>query len=62
MKMRVFNLKSLLLSLLLIVAVNFSISAQDARKNYTETYDVSKGVTLDSDTRYSDLEVLTCNI
>ena len=57
--MRVFKSKSLLLSLLLIIAVGFSISAQDARKNYTETYDVSKGLTLDSDTKYSDLEVLT---
>ncbi|MCK5067174.1 MAG: hypothetical protein KAR16_07040 [Bacteroidales bacterium] len=59
MKKRVFESKSLLLSLLLIVTVSFFISAQDARKEYTETYDVSKGVTLNTDTRYSDVEVLT---
>ncbi len=44
MKMKVFKSKSLLLSLLLIVTVSFSLSAQDARKEYTETFDVSKGV------------------
>jgi hypothetical protein len=59
MKKRVFELKSLLLSLLLIVTVSFSISAQDARKEYTENYDVSKGVTLNTDTKYSDVELLT---
>ena len=59
MKMKVFNPKSLLLSLLLIIAVSFSLSAQDATKEYTETYDVSKGITLSTDTKYSDLEVLT---
>ncbi len=56
--MRVFKPKSLLLSLLLIVAVNFSLSAQDASKTYSETYDISKGVTLSSDTKYSDIELL----
>jgi len=59
MKKKTFELKSLLLSLLLIVVVSFSLSAQDATKNYSETYDVSKGVTLSSDTKYSDLELLT---
>jgi hypothetical protein len=57
--MRVFKPKSLLLSLLLIVAVNFSLSAQDATKTYSETYDVSKGVTISADTKYSDIEILT---
>ncbi len=57
--MRVFKSKSLLLSLLLIVAVNFSLSAQDATKTYSETYDISKGVTLSADTKYSDIELLT---
>ncbi len=59
MKMRVSKSKSLLLSLLLIVTVSFSLSAQDARKEYSENYDVSKGVTLVTDTRYSDVELIT---
>jgi hypothetical protein len=59
MKKRVFEMKSLLLLLLLIVAVNFSLSAQDAMKEYSESYDVSKGVTLNSDTKYSDVELIT---
>lgn len=52
-------MKSLLLLLLPIVTVNFSLSAQDARKEYTESYDVSKGVTLHTDTKYSDVELVT---
>jgi hypothetical protein len=59
MKKKVFELKSLLLSLLLIVSVGFSLSAQDARKEYTESYDVSQGATLNTDTKYSDVELLT---
>jgi hypothetical protein len=59
MKKRMSNLKSLLLSLLLIAVVSFSLSAQDAMKDYTEAFDVSKGVTLSSNTKYSDVEVLT---
>ena len=59
MKKRVSKSKSLLLSLLLIVTVSFSISAQDARKEYSENYDVSKGVTLVTDTKYSDVELIT---
>lgn len=59
MKKKVFELKSLLLSLLLIVVVSFSLSAQDATKNYSESFDVSKGITLSTDTKYSDLELLT---
>jgi len=59
MKKRVFKSRSLLLSLLLIVTVSFSLSAQDARKEYTENYDVSKGVTLNTDTKYSDVELIT---
>jgi hypothetical protein len=58
MKKRVFKSKSLLLSLLLIVTVSFSLSAQDARKEYAENYDVSKGVTLTTDTKYSDVELI----
>jgi len=59
MKMRVYKPKSLLLSLLLISAVCFSLSAQDARKEYTENYAVNRGVTLDAETRYSDMEIVT---
>ena len=59
MKMKVFKSKSLLLSLLLIIAVNFSLTAQDARKEYTETYSISKGITLSTVTKYSDVEMLT---
>ncbi len=59
MKIKKFKSSSLLLSLLLIIAVSFSLSAQEARKDYTETYNVSKGVTLSTDTRYSDIEILT---
>ena len=57
--MRVFEPKSLLLSLLLIIAATFSLSAQDAQKTYSETYDISKGVTLSAETKYSDIELLT---
>lgn len=59
MKTRVFKMKSLLLLMLLISAVSFSLSAQDARKEYSESYDVSKGVTLETDTKYSDVELIT---
>ena len=52
-------MKSLLLSLLLIVTVSFSLFAQDARKEYSESYDVSQGVTLNTDSKYSDVELLT---
>ncbi len=58
MKKSVFNLKSLLL-LLPITVVSFSLSAQDAMKEYTEAFDVGEGVTLSSETRYSDIELLT---
>ncbi|MEN8202297.1 MAG: DUF4097 family beta strand repeat-containing protein [Bacteroidota bacterium] len=51
--------KSLLLSLLLIAAVNFSLSAQDAVKSYSESYNIKKGVTLTTETKYSDVELLT---
>ncbi len=59
MKKRVFKSKSLLLSLLLIVTVSFSLSAQEARKEYSENYRVNKGVTLSADTKYSDVELIT---
>ena len=57
MKKRVSNLKGLLL-LLPITIVSFSLSAQDAVKNFSENYDVSKGVTLQADIKYSDVELI----
>lgn len=57
--MKVYKPKSLLLSLLLILAVHFSLTAQDARKEYTENFPVSRGVTLDADISYSDMEIVT---
>ncbi|RPI45178.1 MAG: hypothetical protein EHM46_01990 [Bacteroidetes bacterium] len=59
MKMRVFELKSLLLSLLLIAATGFSLHAQDARKEYSESYNISRGTTLSTDTKYSHVSLLT---
>ncbi len=58
MKKRVSNLRSLLL-LLPITIVSFSLSAQDAVKEFSESFNVSEGITLAADIRYSDVEVLT---
>lgn len=52
-------MKSLLLLLLPLFMASFSLSAQEAMKEFTEAFDVNKGVTLSSDTRYSDIELLT---
>ena len=59
MKKRVSEMKSLLLSLLLITSVSFSLSAQDARKEISKNYNVKKGYTLNVDTKYSEVEILT---
>jgi hypothetical protein len=59
MKMNKFNQRSLLLLLLLSTVVSFSLIAQDAVREYHEAFDVNQGVTLDSDTKYADVEVLT---
>jgi len=59
MKKRVYKPKSLFLSLLLIVVVSFTLTAQDARKIYSEAYDINKGITLSTETKYSDIELLT---
>ncbi|MCP4313916.1 MAG: hypothetical protein GY790_21895 [Bacteroidetes bacterium] len=58
MKKRVSNLRSLLL-LLPITISSFSLSAQDAVKDFSETFDVSEGITLNADTKYSDVEMIT---
>jgi len=44
--------------MLLIAAVNLSLAGQDARKEYSESYDIKKGFTLVMDTEYSDIELL----
>jgi hypothetical protein len=59
MKKRVSNSKSLLLSLLLIVTVSFSLTAQDAVREFAKAFDVGEGITLSSDTKYSDVELIT---
>ena len=59
MKKRVYNRKSLLLSLLLFIAVSITLSAQQARKEVSKSYDVKKGFTFNVDTKYSDVEILT---
>jgi hypothetical protein len=58
MKMKVSNLRSLLL-LLPFTIVSFSLSAQDAVKEFSESFDVSKGITLSADTKYTDVEQIT---
>jgi hypothetical protein len=55
MKMKMSKPRSLLLLLLLSTVVSFSLSAQDAVKEITQAYDVGKGATLNSDTKYSDV-------
>ncbi len=59
MKTKVYKSKSLLLSLLLCIAVSYALSAQDAKKEYSESFDVKKGVTLTTHTKFSDIEILT---
>jgi hypothetical protein len=56
--MKMFNPQRLLLLLLLITVVNVTLSAQDAVREFRESFDVSKGITVSSDTRYSDVELI----
>lgn len=51
-------MRSLLL-LLPITIVSFSLSAQEAVKEFSESFDVNKGITLSADVRYTDVEILT---
>lgn len=53
------NLNGLFFPVLLITAVNLSLTGQDARKEYSESYEITRGVILEMDTRYSDVELLT---
>ncbi|MFO7935923.1 MAG: DUF4097 family beta strand repeat-containing protein [Bacteroidales bacterium] len=57
MKKNMHNLNKLSLLLLLAIVV-FSLNAQDARREFAQSYDVREGVTLSMDTRYSDVEIL----
>lgn len=59
MNLQTFKSSSLLLSIILVIAGSYSLSAQDASKEYSETYSVTKGVTLSAETKYSDIEILT---
>jgi hypothetical protein len=56
--MKVYKPKSMLLSLLLIATAGFTLIAQEAKQEYAEAFNVSRGVTLSSDTKYSDIELL----
>ncbi|MDX2429745.1 MAG: DUF4097 family beta strand repeat-containing protein [Bacteroides sp.] len=58
MKKRVSNLRSLLL-LLPITIVSFSLNAQDAVKEFSESFEVSEGITLSADIRYTDLRMVS---
>jgi len=58
MKMKMSKPRSLLL-LLPFMTLSFSLMAQDAMKDMSESFDVKQGITLDSDTRYADLELIT---
>lgn len=44
---------------LLLVLAHAGLAAQDARKTYTESFDVSRGSSLIVDTRYTDVEILS---
>jgi hypothetical protein len=44
--------------MLLVTAASVSLAAQDAIKEYSESYDIKQGVTLVMDTRYSEVEIL----
>lgn len=59
MKTKTYNLNGLVLSVLLVASTAVSLTAQDAKKAYSESYDVNKGVTLEMDTKYSNVEILT---
>ena len=60
MKNQVFNSKSLFLSLLLIVGLSFSLSAQDseAKKEISESYKVTKDYTLGIENKYGSVDLV----
>lgn len=48
----------MLLCTLLVALAGFSLSAQDASREYRETYDVKQGMTLSADIKYADVELV----
>jgi hypothetical protein len=61
MKNQVSNSKSLFLSLLLIIGLSFSLSAQDGkevRKEISESYKVTKDFTLGIESKYGSIEIV----
>ena len=58
MKNQVCKSKSLILSLLLIIGLSFSLSAQEARKEVTGNYNVSKDYTLGIDNKFGNIEIV----
>ena len=61
MKTQVSNWKSLLLSLLLIVGVSFSASAQEVSKKVTGNYEVTGDYNLGIENKYGQIEILNWN-
>ncbi len=59
MKTQIFKRGATLLLALIAAGAILSLRAQDARKEYSENFQVRQGVTLTADTRYSDIEILT---
>jgi len=51
--------RGLFLTAILLATAGTSLTAQEARKEYAESYEARKGMTLEMDTRYSDVELLT---
>lgn len=60
MNNQVSNSKSLFLSLLLIIGLSFSVSAQDkeVRKEISESYKVTKDFTLGIDSKYGSIDIV----
>ncbi len=59
MKNQVFNSKSLFLSLLLIIGISFSLSAQkEVKKEISESYKVSQDFTLEVENKYGSIDIV----
>jgi len=59
MKKKVYKSNRLLLVLPLLLLLCIPLSAQNARKEISETYNVKKGFTFNVESKYSDIELLT---
>lgn len=57
MKKQIYSAAGMMIMLLL--SMGLTLGAQEARKETSKSFDVNKGVTLISDTRYTDVEMLT---